>query len=217
MSLLPSLKKARRWILLATLIAAGFLTVISPEDGYSSFQFSPQKTNLTSVSASPLLQTCSWVCVERVPPGCKRTGNPWDVCACVKQEYVCTGPPDPTISATLTCSAWGSNGWCIGDESLDLVATEPDGENVLISGDLNGEPFSCGPEAGSVNCSIPLHEGTGTVNYLATSAQGTVNAYPLITVTIDATALTMTAQQGTIGVTSPSWGMFAWGDDTWGQ
>jgi hypothetical protein len=173
MSLLPSLKKARRWILLATLIAAGFLTVISPEDGYSSFQFSPQKTNLTSVSASPLLQTCSWVCVERVPPGCKRTGNPWDVCACVKQEYVCTGPPDPTISATLTCSAWGSNGWCIGDESLDLVATEPDGENVLISGDLNGEPFSCGPEAGSVNCSIPLHEGTGTVNYLATSAQGT--------------------------------------------
>ena len=50
----------------------------------------------------------------------------------------------------------------------------------------------------------------------ATSAQGTVDAYPLITVTIDATALTMTAQQGTIGVTSPSWGMFAWGDDTWG-
>jgi len=51
----------------------------------------------------------------------------------------------------------------------------------------------------------------------ATSAQGTVNAYPLITVTIDATALTMTAQQGTIGVTSPSWGTFAWGDDLWGQ
>ena len=51
----------------------------------------------------------------------------------------------------------------------------------------------------------------------ATSAQGTVNAYPLITVTIDATALTMTAVQGTIGITSPSWGMFAWGDDTWGE
>ena len=51
----------------------------------------------------------------------------------------------------------------------------------------------------------------------ATSAQGTVNAYPLVTVTIDATALTMTAVQGTIGITSPSWGMFAWGDDTWGQ
>ena len=51
----------------------------------------------------------------------------------------------------------------------------------------------------------------------ATSAQGTVNAYPLITVSIDATALTMTAVQGTIGVTSPSWGQFAWGDDTWGQ
>jgi len=51
----------------------------------------------------------------------------------------------------------------------------------------------------------------------ATSAQGTVNAYPLVTVTIDATALTMTAVQGTISITSPSWGMFAWGDDTWGE
>ena len=51
----------------------------------------------------------------------------------------------------------------------------------------------------------------------ATSAQGTVDAYPLITVTIDATSLTMTAVQGTIGVTSPSWGQFAWGDDLWGE
>ncbi len=51
----------------------------------------------------------------------------------------------------------------------------------------------------------------------ATSAQGTVNAYPLITVTIDASALTMTAGQGTIVVTSPSWGQFGWGDDLWGE
>ncbi|MCP4140285.1 MAG: hypothetical protein GY755_08355 [Chloroflexi bacterium] len=173
MSILPNLKKARRWILLTALIVTIFFAISSPAEEYSSFQFSPQNTNLKSVSASPLLRTCSWVCVERVPPGCKRRNNPWDVCACVRQEYVCTGPPDPTISATLTCSAWGVNGWCIGDESLDLVATEPDGENVLISGDLNGDVFSCGPEAGSVNCSIPLPEGTGTVNYLATSAQGT--------------------------------------------
>ena len=51
----------------------------------------------------------------------------------------------------------------------------------------------------------------------ATSAQGTVNAYPLVTVTINATALTMTAVQGTMGVTSPSWGNFPWGHDLWGQ
>jgi len=51
----------------------------------------------------------------------------------------------------------------------------------------------------------------------ATSAQGTVVAGAIETVIIDATALTMTAVQGTIGVTSPSWGQFAWGDDTWGE
>ncbi len=127
---------------------------------------------LSSASAHPLL-ACTEVCTKRVPPGCERSGNPWDVCACVEHETVCTGPPDPTISGTLTCSVWGNNGWCIENENLDLVATEPDGENVLISGDLNGEPSACGPEAGSVSCSIPLPEGTGIVNYLATSAQGT--------------------------------------------
>ena len=49
----------------------------------------------------------------------------------------------------------------------------------------------------------------------ATSAQGTAQAK--LVVRIDATALTMTAAQGTIVITSPSWGMFAWGDDTWGE
>ena len=38
---------------------------------------------------------------------------------------------------------------------------------------MNGEVFACGPTAGSASCTIPLPEGTGTVNYLATSAQGT--------------------------------------------
>jgi hypothetical protein len=60
---LPNLKKARRWILLIVLIAASLFAFVSPEEEYSSFQFSPPKTNLSSVSASPLLQTCSWVCV----------------------------------------------------------------------------------------------------------------------------------------------------------
>ena len=51
----------------------------------------------------------------------------------------------------------------------------------------------------------------------ATAQQGTVTAYELVTVSINATALTMTAVQGTIGVTSPSWGNFTWGHDLWGQ
>ena len=46
---------------------------------------------------------------------------------------------------------------------------------------------------------------------------GTDSSPASLPVTINATALTMTAVQGTIGVTSPSWGQFAWGDDLWGQ
>ena len=83
----------------------------------------------------------------------------------------CDPPPQPpSITGTLNCSAWGANSWCIGDETLDLSASDPQGESLLISGDRNGEIFSCGQ--GVTSCSIPLPEGTGTVNYKATSMLG---------------------------------------------
>ena len=48
-----------------------------------------------------------------------------------------------------------------------------------------------------------------------TASQGTVTAVEVTTVS--PSGLTMTAEQGTIGVTSPSWGNFPWGHDLWGQ
>jgi hypothetical protein len=75
----------------------------------------------------------------------------------------------PTINGVLNCSSWGMNDWCTGTENLDLTAYEPQGESVIISGDLNGALFTCFP---GLTCSKPLLEGTGTANYLATSING---------------------------------------------
>ena len=80
---------------------------------------------------------------------------------CFSCQVVCPPPPDepPTITGTLNCSAWGSNGWCIGSETLDLSASDPQGATLLISGDLNGTPFSC-PQGDTYSvCGNHLGEG----------------------------------------------------------
>ncbi len=106
-----------------------------------------------------------------IPAGCRD----WSVSASGGHVHIRSVdvyyPWPPTISGILNCSAWGSNGWCVGAETLALTASEPQGESVLISGDLNGTPFAC--QQGETSCSIPLPEGIGTANYQATSINGT--------------------------------------------
>jgi hypothetical protein len=48
-----------------------------------------------------------------------------------------------------------------------LTASDPQGFDIAINGDLNGDPFSCGSF-----CSEALPEGVGIANYLATSKSG---------------------------------------------
>ena len=67
----------------------------------------------------------------------------------------------PSVSSDLNCSAWGNNNWCVGSLSLGLTATEPQGLDVLISGDVDGTVFACQTGTGSTSCSIPLPEGQG--------------------------------------------------------
>lgn len=76
-------------------------------------------------------------------------------------------PLPPEIVGQLVCGLWGNAGWCRGDESLDLTATDPQGFDVTISGDLNGDPFSCGS-----SCSASLPEGIGNANYTVISTSG---------------------------------------------
>jgi len=76
-------------------------------------------------------------------------------------------PLPPQIIGVVVCDLWGDAGWCRGNETLKLTASDPQGFDVTITGDLNGEPFTCGS-----SCELPLPEGTGTVDYTVTSTSG---------------------------------------------
>src|SRR5687767_517694 len=77
----------------------------------------------------------------------------------------------PTISGSLNCSAWGDNGWCADSLSLNLSASDPQGQSVIISGSINGSDFSCA--SGATSCEISItSEGVGPITYRVDSATG---------------------------------------------
>lgn len=76
-------------------------------------------------------------------------------------------PLPPVITGQVICDLWGDDGWCRGEETLELAASDPQGLDVTISGNLNGAPFTCGS-----SCNLPLPEGVGTANYSVTSTSG---------------------------------------------
>jgi hypothetical protein len=76
-------------------------------------------------------------------------------------------PLPPTITGQVICDLWGDVGWCRGNEILELTASDPQGFDVAINGDLNGVPFTCGS-----SCSLPLPEGSGTANFTVLSTNG---------------------------------------------
>lgn len=76
-------------------------------------------------------------------------------------------PLPPQIIGVVVCDLWGDAGWCRGDETLELNASDPQDFDVTINGDLNGDLFTCGS-----SCELSLPEGTGTANYTVTSSSG---------------------------------------------
>ena len=76
-------------------------------------------------------------------------------------------PLPPQITGQVVCDLWGNASWCKGNETLELTASDPQGYSVTITGDLNGDPFTC-----ANTCSVPLPEGVGTANYTVTSSSG---------------------------------------------
>ena len=121
------------------------------------------------------------VCTWWVPGPSAQCPNPGSGGGCcLREELVCDPDcesplPDspPTLSSDVTCSAWGSNGWCIGSASLDFIATESKGRTMLLYGNILGTDFSCnnGNEMTSpASCSVPLPEGNATASISATSS-----------------------------------------------
>lgn len=123
---------------------------------------------------------CPWNCIkctEWDPDAWPKTCLTYE---CTDASGNCGDPGDgggggpsyqpPTISHVLTCSSTGNNGWCIGTLSLDLTASDPQGQTVVISGTVNGVAFAC--PSGQTTCSIPLPEVSGTATYKVDSATG---------------------------------------------
>ncbi len=77
-------------------------------------------------------------------------------------------PLPPVInSASILCDRWGDGGWCIENARLRIVASDPAGGVITISGSAAGTSFTCG-----ANCILELAEGAGTATYTVASSSG---------------------------------------------
>jgi hypothetical protein len=78
------------------------------------------------------------------------------------------GTQPPSISHDLDCQQTGLNGWCIDALVINITASDPQGQQVIINGNINGANFTCTTNP----CSINLPEGAGLVSYRVDSLTG---------------------------------------------
>ncbi len=133
-------------------------------------------------------QTCSTVCTDNDKKPCGGWSSCWDKhvsCSsagvdqggrpcqgcCFACDVICEDddppPSPPAVRGGVACSQAGNNGWCIGNSTLDLTASDPQGYTLTISGTINGSAFTC--PAGN-SCSRTLPEGNGPITFMATAA-----------------------------------------------
>jgi len=133
--------------------------------------------NCTEICTSNKLKPCGgWSSCWNKNISCSSSGKDQDgrPCkgCCFSCDIVCEPEPDPdqppTISSSISCSQWGSSGWCVGNESLNLTASDPQGYTLTITGSIGGAPFTCAP---GNTCTKSLPDGNGTINYSVTASQ----------------------------------------------
>lgn len=137
--------------------------------------FGPACNGLPKVFASPNLiceTVCDEVCTRWVPgpsAACPFPGPGGGCCLSyeTKCKQQCTGGGNlpPTISASLTCAQWGSNGWCRSTAQLVLTASDPQGYALTITGNAGSVPISC-----SGSCTVNLPTGSGVAAYIVSAA-----------------------------------------------
>ncbi len=81
----------------------------------------------------------------------------------------------PTISGTVTCDQMGQNGWCVGNDTLTLSVSDPQGYNWTIAGNAGSAALACGGN-GTGTCGFPLPIGENTANYTVTSVTSGLTA-----------------------------------------
>ena len=132
----------------------------------------------------------------------------------VLKEVVINHPPATINNSLQNCNM--KNGWCTSSPELLLVGVEPlSGYSILaIEGSLNGQTFACSGNS----CSIPLIEGSNTINFWALSSWGDSSEMGSFTNQVDSVpptlGLDITASNGTNGwYTSPAF-LAATGSDS---
>ena len=152
-----------RWITILAVLAAVSLVYLFPE------MFRPVCGGMPRAFASP--STRCGVCLDHICEWSNKTHSMH--CYCDEWDNSgCTPADPPSIDAGLTCDLWGDNSWCTGSFILDLTAVEPQGQGVMISGEVDGAAFACPASPATSTCSVPLPEGSGNTSFTATSASG---------------------------------------------
>jgi hypothetical protein len=178
-----------KWKIFSLFIVLVILWILFPPDITKPY-YPPAPTNkltplksiipfpigLPEVNASCPYSCLIDVCTRWIPgpsPQCPNPGSGGGCCTRYEQECdpQCEDPDPPppaappSINGTVTCSQWGNNGWCRSTAKLTLIASDPQGYALTISGNADSS-FTC---AGS--CTINLPMGSGTATYTVTAAQ----------------------------------------------
>jgi hypothetical protein len=164
-------------------------------------------------------QNCTTTCTNNQTKPCSGWSSCWDKfvsCSidgkdqdgrscqgcCFSCTVVCEDPDPapsyqpPTISGVVVCSRLGNNGWCVGNTTLNLTASDPQNFSLTISGDIDGVAFVC--PAGAKSCTKYLPEGAGTINYTATASTSGLTASGSTTWKMD-----MTDPEASLSIPSP--------------
>lgn len=165
---------------------------------------------LYAATANAAGQNCTTVCTNNKKKPCGGWSSCWDKdisCSasgidqdgrpcqgcCFSCDVVCDPEPDPdqppTITGSVSCSQNGNNGWCVGTSTLNLTASDPQGNTLTISGSIGGSPFTC-PQGNT--CSRTLPNGNGAINYTVTASQSGMSDNGSTTWKRDTTSPTVT-------------------------
>jgi hypothetical protein len=194
-----------RYAWTVTLISASIIVLYNLSPLAPSWNCWGKRLYVLTVKAG---QTCSEVCTSNKMKPCGGWSDCWggkDIsCSsagkdqdgrncngcCFSCDVVCEeddATPSynpPTITANVNCARWGNNGWCVANERISMMASDPQGFALTITGTIGDTPFTC---AVGPSCVQFLPVGFGTIDYMVTAATSGLTAAGSMTWKLDTT------------------------------